>query len=155
MKKYSSSLSLHVKYSFHLEMLESVNRRSQHENSVWEFVETTVHQSVLNYQTETANRLCGSQEKMSATEVADMLVAAVQGENVIVKMLLRACAWAPPGSDESTVGVNYQKAVSVLKESAVWKKNVHVQNWLTSNRLNHPQVSYASQQGNFPTWVNS
>ena len=46
--------------------------------------------------------------------------------------LLRACAWAPPGSDESTVGVNYQKAVSVLKESAVWKKNVHVQNWLTS-----------------------
>ena len=69
--------------------------------------------------------------------------------------LLRACAWAPPGSDESTVGVNYQKAVSVLKESAVWKKNVHVQNWLTSNWLNHPQVSYASQQGNFPTWVNS
>ena len=63
-------------------MLESVNRRSQHENSVWEFVETTVHQSVLNYQTETANRLRGSQEKMSATEVADMLVAAVQGENV-------------------------------------------------------------------------
>ena len=69
--------------------------------------------------------------------------------------LLCACAWALPGSDESTVGVNYQKAVSVLKESAVWKKNVHVQNWLTSNWLNHPQVSFASQQGNFPTWVNS
>ena len=71
-----------VKYSFHFKMLESVNRRSQHEKSVWEFVETTVHQSVLNYQTETANRLRGSREKLSAKEVADMLVAAVQGENV-------------------------------------------------------------------------
>ena len=40
--------------------------------------------------------------------------------------LLRACAWAPPGSGDSAVDVNYQKAVSVLKESAVWKKNVHV-----------------------------
>lgn len=71
-------------------MLESVNRRSQHEKSVWEFVETTVHQSVLNYQTETANRLRGSREKLSAKEVADMLVAAVQGENVTkVHMYLR------------------------------------------------------------------
>ena len=59
--------------------------------------------------------------------------------------LLRACTWAPPGSDKSTVGVNYQKAVSVLKESAVWKKNVHVQNWLTSNWLNHPQVMPANK----------
>ena len=73
---------VHLKYSFHFKMLESVNRRSQHEKSVWEFVETTVHQSVLNYQTETANRLRGSREKLSAKEVADMLVAAVQGENV-------------------------------------------------------------------------
>ena len=51
--------------------------------------------------------------------------------------LLCACAWAPPGSGDSTVEVNYQKAVSVLKKSAVWKKNVHAQNWLTSNWLNH------------------
>ena len=42
--------------------------------------------------------------------------------------LLRACAWAQPGSDDSAVDVNYQKAVSLLMESAVWKKNVHVQN---------------------------
>ena len=63
-------------------MLESVNRRSQYEESVWEFVETTVHQSVLNYQTETANHLRRTRENMSAKEVADMLVAAVQEENV-------------------------------------------------------------------------
>ena len=36
--------------------------------------------------------------------------------------LLRACAWAPPASDDSTVDVNYQKAVSALKESAVWEE---------------------------------
>ena len=59
--------------------------------------------------------------------------------------LLRACAWAPPGSDDSAVGVNYQKAVSAVKESAVWKKNVHVQNWLTSNWLNHPRVMPANK----------
>ena len=55
--------------------------------------------------------------------------------------LLRACAWAPPGTDDSTLDINYQMAVSVLKESAVWKKNVHVQNWLSSNWLIHPQVN--------------
>ena len=32
-----------------------------------------------------------------------------------------SCFVLAPGSDESTVGVNYQKGVSVLKESAVWK----------------------------------
>ena len=56
--------------------------------------------------------------------------------------LLRACAWAPPGSGDSAVDVNYQKDVSALKESAVWKKNVHVQNWLTSNWLNHVNPAY-------------
>ena len=38
--------------------------------------------------------------------------------------LLRACAWVPPGTDDC----------------AVWKTNVHVQNWLTANWLRHPQV---------------
>ena len=55
--------------------------------------------------------------------------------------LLRACTWAPPGTDDSTLAINYQMAVSVLKESAVWKNNVHVQNWLSSNWLIHPQVN--------------
>ena len=55
--------------------------------------------------------------------------------------LLRACAWAPPGSGDTAVDVSYQKAVSVLKESAVWK-NVQVQNWLTSNWLNHVNPAY-------------
>lgn len=53
---------------------------------------------------------------------------------------LRACAWAPPGPDQINLDVNYQQAVSVLKKSAVWKKNKHVQNWLTSNWLFHPEV---------------
>ena len=52
--------------------------------------------------------------------------------------LLRACTWAPPGSDDSVVDVNSQKAASVLKESAVWKKNVHVQNWLCNCKLGQP-----------------
>ena len=54
--------------------------------------------------------------------------------------LLRACAWAPPGTDDSVLEVKYLKAVSVLKESAVWKTNVHVQNWLSANWLRHPQA---------------
>ena len=64
--------------------------------------------------------------------------------------LLRACAWAPPGTDDSVLEVNYLKAVSVLKESAVWKTNVHVQNWLTANWLRITGEA-RSRQGNFPT----
>ena len=60
--------------------------------------------------------------------------------------LLRACAWAPPGTDDSVLEVNYLKAVSVLKESAVWKTNVHVQNWLTAKTS-----TGEARQGNFPT----
>lgn len=55
--------------------------------------------------------------------------------------LLRACAWAPPGMNDSGLDDNYQKAIYTLKESAVWKTNVHVQNWLNSTWLSHPEVS--------------
>jgi hypothetical protein len=54
--------------------------------------------------------------------------------------LLRACAWAPPGSGSSPIDVNYLQGVNALKQSAVWKKNVHVQKWLSSKWLSHPQV---------------
>ena len=54
--------------------------------------------------------------------------------------LLRACAWAPPG-DDSELDANYQKAVSILKSSSVWRNNVPVQTWLNSNWLQYPQVS--------------
>lgn len=55
--------------------------------------------------------------------------------------LLRACAWAEPGPNEASIDVHYQQAVSVLKGSAVWKKNKLVQNWLSSNWLIYPEVS--------------
>ena len=54
--------------------------------------------------------------------------------------LLRACAWAPPGTGNSSVDTNYLQAVNLLKQSAVWKNNIHVQNWLTPKWLSHPQV---------------
>lgn len=54
--------------------------------------------------------------------------------------LLRACAWAPPGPDEANVDIYYQEAVSLLKQSVVWKKKKHVQNWLIGMWLCHPQV---------------
>ena len=54
--------------------------------------------------------------------------------------LLRACAWAPPGPDQSKLYSNYENAVCLLKQSSVWKKNKHVQSWLTSVWLYHPEV---------------
>ena len=54
--------------------------------------------------------------------------------------LLRACAWAPPGTHDVDLDCNYRKTVLVLKESTVWKKNPHVQSWLNSTWLSHPQV---------------
>ena len=54
--------------------------------------------------------------------------------------LLRACAWAPPGTHDVDLDCNYRKAVLVLKESTVWKKNPHVQSWLNSTWLSNPQV---------------
>ena len=56
--------------------------------------------------------------------------------------LLRACAWAPPGSGDSAVDVNYQKAVSVLRSQLCGRRMLHVQNWLTSNWLNHVNPTY-------------
>ena len=61
--------------------------------------------------------------------VQDMKNALERSDADCLLELLRACAWAPPGSGDSTVDVNYQKAVFVLKKSSL--------------------------QGNFPTWVNS
>ena len=46
--------------------------------------------------------------------------------------LLRACAWAPPGTTGTNLDSNYQQAVSLLKLSNVWKKHKHVQSWLSS-----------------------
>lgn len=46
--------------------------------------------------------------------------------------LLRACAWAPPASGGLPINANYMQAINALKESAVWKKNTHVQHWLSS-----------------------
>jgi len=45
--------------------------------------------------------------------------------------LLRACAWAASGEDES-IDVNYCKVVSALQHSSVWKDDSKVQSWLTS-----------------------
>ena len=36
-----------------------------------------------------------------------------------------ACAWTPPGTDDMDLDANYQQALPVLRESAVWKKNAH------------------------------
>ena len=54
--------------------------------------------------------------------------------------LLRACAWAPPGSGDSAVDVNYQKGC--LCAQGVSCVEEECENWLTSNWLNHVNPTY-------------
>ena len=55
--------------------------------------------------------------------------------------LLRACAHAPPATEEG-VPVNqfYKAAESALKESDLFKENPHIRYWLLNMWLNKPQV---------------
>ena len=55
--------------------------------------------------------------------------------------LLRACAYAPPATEEG-VPVNqlYKAAESALKESDLFKENPHIRYWLLNMWLNKPQV---------------
>ena len=55
--------------------------------------------------------------------------------------LLRDCAWAPPARSEKVpINHSYEKAVTKLKESCVWKENEAVQNWLSTKWLPLPEV---------------
>ena len=55
---------------------------------------------------------------------------------------LRACAWAPSAdsSDGQHLDHYYQKAVTTLKSSNLWKNNQQVSTWLTTTWLSMPKV---------------
>ena len=58
--------------------------------------------------------------------VQDRKNALDKNEADLLLELLRACAWAQPGPNQSDLDVNYKDAVSELKKSSVWKNNNHV-----------------------------
>ena len=72
--------------------------------------------------------------------VQDRKNALDKNEADLLLELLRACAWAQPGPNQSDLDVNYKDAVSELKKSSVWKNNNHVRNWLSVTWLQHPEV---------------
>ena len=57
--------------------------------------------------------------------------------------LLRACAHAPPATEEGLeVDHHYKSAEALLKDSDMYKDNPHVKFWLINTWLNIPQVSH-------------
>ena len=54
--------------------------------------------------------------------------------------LLRACAWASPGSDDSPVDYHFQQAVDKLQKANFWKGNQQVRDWLNAKWLPFSEV---------------
>ena len=55
--------------------------------------------------------------------------------------LLRACAHAPPATEEALdFDHHYKSAEALLKDSNMYKDNPHVKFWLSNTWLNIPQV---------------
>ena len=55
--------------------------------------------------------------------------------------MLRACAHAPPATEEGLeVDHHYKIAEALLKDSEIFKDNPQIKFWLNSTWLNNPQV---------------
>ena len=54
--------------------------------------------------------------------------------------LLRACAWASPGSDGSPVDCHFQQAVDKLQKTNIWTGNQQVRDWLNAKWLPFSEV---------------
>ena len=65
-----------------------------------------------------------------------------KGQSQELLYLLRQCVNAPPANPIKTS--KYTEAVSTLKASDIWKKNLFVRNWLTDSWLRIPHVSNIS-----------